>query len=281
MTQISSSAFNRISGITIGADPECFLVKVLEDGTREPYPVVGLIGGSKDHPLEIEKGFSLVEDNVMPEFNIPPCTSADEFVNANCKMLEEIIKVVSYIEPGLQLDFSPSLRFNPKYLQTAQAMEFGCMPDFSAYTNRKKQPTADSAGNLRTAGGHIHIGWENGDKEFKTQQAVARAFDFIVLMPFMLIEPENERRALYGAPGSMRPKPYGVECRQLSCFWLSSKELMAWVYNQTLKAIELYNEGGEILDPKSPLCTKVRQLIKDKNLSKVEKFLKKHAGQLV
>jgi hypothetical protein len=264
----------QISRITIGADPECFIVVRDNHNGDTPYPIVGMLGGTKDNPLVIADGYAVVEDNVMAEFNIPPTNSVEEFIKSNKFMLSIIIQMVRGYNPLFELDFSPALRFEEHFLQSEQAKEFGCLPDFSAYTNLKKQPSAEEAGTLRTAGGHIHIGWE-GPKDFKVQQAVCRAFDLMVVLPFMLIEPDNERRELYGAPGSMRPKSYGVECRSLSCFWLSSDYLMGWVFEKTLKAVEAYNTIPELSDPKSKLCMKVRELIKRKDVDKIKDFISK------
>jgi hypothetical protein len=260
----------KISSITIGADPECFIFN-----GDTPYPIVGMLDGSKDHPLIVKEGSAMVEDNVMAEYNIPPCSTAEQFIAENRFMLDEILKTVKHYG-DFKLVFTPAVNFDPVFLQTAQASEFGCEPDYSAYTNTKKQPSAGEAGTLRTAGGHIHIGWE-GDKSEATQKAVVRAFDMVVVLPFMLIEPENDRRRLYGAPGSMRPKKYGVECRQLSCYWLNSDELMAWVFNKTLEAVEFFNNNTEIRNPESALCKEVYSLIMNKDLNAIKAFCKKHA----
>ena len=61
----------QISRITIGADPECFIVVRDKHNGDTPYPIVGMLGGTKDNPLVIADGYAVVEDNVMAEFNIP------------------------------------------------------------------------------------------------------------------------------------------------------------------------------------------------------------------
>jgi hypothetical protein len=45
------------------------------------------------------------------------------------------------------------------------------------------------------------------------------------------------RRKLYGKAGAFRPKPYGVEYRPLSNFWIVSKDLRKQVWNRMQTAI--------------------------------------------
>jgi len=52
----------------------------------------------------------------------------------------------------------------------------------------------------------------------------------------------------------MRYKPYGVEYRSLSNFWLSSDDLMSWVYDTTLWAtsnLGMLPEFLELVDNKT------------------------------
>jgi hypothetical protein len=249
----------KFANLMVGADPEFFVQK---DG--KPYPIVGLLGGDKYQAVDrwdIGIFCGYLEDNVMAEFTITPCESAEQFVEMNTQMIDVIMeKLGSEYKPLI----TPAVRFEEKYLKSQQAQHFGCMPDHSAYSLQIQQVNAKDAGTLRTAGGHIHIGWDGADENLETAATVARAFDLLVTMPFLLIEPDNERRQLYGKAGSFRVKSYGVECRQLSCHWLSSPELMAWVYNQTIKAVEFVKENEEIRDPNSELCQRVRQIIDNK-----------------
>ena len=72
-----------INQVTIGADPELFLV----NGAKTNKPVVsaiGIIPGEKGNPWvgeDMPKGFGLEIDNILAEFNIPPVTSELAFLN--------------------------------------------------------------------------------------------------------------------------------------------------------------------------------------------------------
>jgi hypothetical protein len=258
----------KMTDITLGADPEFF---VKRDG--DFYPIVGLLGGSKWEPTRVEEmGIfnAYLEDNVMAEYNISPVDNEDDFVLQIQSMIDLIMQKLGeeYVA-----DFSPAARFKPEFLESEQAKVFGCEPDMSAYTLQIQEVSAEEAGNLRTAGGHIHIGWAEASENLEECAAVARAFDLFVTAPMMLIEPDNERRQLYGSAGSMRTKMYGVECRALSSYWQSSEDLMRFVYRQTMKALAFVQENEDIRNAESRLSRDIRRAIDEKQMGNITKML--------
>ena len=60
----------------------------------------------------------------------------------------------------------------------------------------------------------------------------------------MLLDDGAKRRELYGKAGAYRVKPYGVEYRVLSNFWLKSPALMQWVYDNTILAFKRLLAGN-------------------------------------
>jgi hypothetical protein len=70
-------------------------------------------------------------------------------------------------------------------------------------------------------------------------------------------DPDTRRRQLYGKAGAIRFKPYGIEYRTLSNFWLADPKLIEKVWDMTAFAIaqpdskilnveEIINTGDKI-----------------------------------
>ena len=218
---------------SIGADPEFFL----KNKHAKHIAAIGMIGGSKEHPRPLMRpGFAILEDNVAVEFNIAPCHNHTEFIEA-----------IQYVMNGLgkqlhEYEFSQesAVLFDADQLTHPQALEFGCEPDFNAWTkDRNPRPQAVDH-TLRSAGGHVHV----GTKEDPIQ--VIRAMDLFLGVPSTRLDRGTLRRQLYGKAGAFRPKDYGCEYRTLSNFWIFSPTLIEWVYTQTERAIAFVEKGNEI-----------------------------------
>jgi hypothetical protein len=218
---------------SIGADPEFFIKK-----HHKHLAAIGLIGGSKDMPFPLQKeGFAILEDNVAVEFNIAPCHNHEEFIDA-----------IQYVMKGLQnnllkdYEFSQesAVIFDADQLTHPQALEFGCEPDYNAWTKgMNPRPNAPDQA-LRSAGGHVHVGTKENPIE------VIRAMDLFLGVPSMKLDSGKLRRQLYGKAGAFRPKDYGCEYRTLSNFWIFNDSLIKWVYDQTAKAVAFVESGNTI-----------------------------------
>lgn len=230
-----------IHNFKIGADPELFFIK-----NNKPFSVEGLIGGTKEFPKHIgNNGCALQEDNVMAEFNIPPCNNKEEFNNNIKFMLDSLDSIAK--SNGAELSITPSAVFDKKSLSTLQAKEFGCSPDLNAYSFTEN-PRVEINEDIRVAGGHIHIGYNNPDPEINL--VLVRVLDIFLGLPSVLLDKDDTRKEYYGNAGSYRNKPYGVEYRTLSNFWIATKELREWVFNQVKLAISFINnnEFSELTD---------------------------------
>lgn len=221
---------------TIGADPELFLV----DGSGKFISSIGKIGGSKEEPADCGEGCAVQEDNVAVEFNIPPASSFERFkesLDYGLKFLEDKAKGMN-----LRLAIEASAEFHPDQLTTPKALEFGCEPDFNAWTTRQNdRPTALNK-LLRSCGGHVHVGTK------LDPILVIRAMDLFLGCPSTILDKDTRRRELYGKAGAFRYKPYGCEYRTLSNFWLGSADLMKWAYDGTARALSFVEEGKEHID---------------------------------
>ncbi len=212
---------------TIGADPELFL----KNKDNKLISVVGLIGGTKKEPLPIGNGCAIQEDNVAAEFCIPACNSKELFLSSIDYALSDINQRAQAL--GLTLaELTASASFDIDQLQTQQAYEFGCDPDFNAYTQKHNPRPKAKNKQLRSAGGHVHIGTKLDPIN------VIKTCDLFLGVPSVILDEDTERRKLYGKSGAFRYKPYGVEYRTLSNFWIWKSETVSWVYHQVQALLE-------------------------------------------
>lgn len=221
--------------LLIGTDPEFFLK---EEGIY--ISAHGMIPGTKVEPFPVDKGAVQV-DGMAVEFNTAPAVTAEEFTN-NIKTV--LHKLREMIPNNFEFAFDPVAHFDPEYLalQPHEAINLGCDPDFNAYTGEMNQ-RPDVKKPFRTAAGHLHLGWrdprEIDGEDHVVAQMVVRQLDFMLGIPSLLLDPDTQRRELYGEAGAYRTKEYGVEYRVLSNFWLKSPELIKWAHDRSCFAFHL------------------------------------------
>lgn len=229
-----------MSKILVGADPEIFVKK---NGVF--VSAHGLVLGNKENPLKVNKGAVQV-DGMALEFNIDPAASEHEFVSN----VQEVMRILTSMVPGYEMAPVPVADFSLEYIasQPEEARELGCNPDFDAYTgmaNVKPQALMP----MRTASGHIHIGWgEDMDGHNDQCRAAAIQMDYFLGLPSLFYDNDQRRRAMYGKAGCFRPKSYGVEYRTLSNAWLLSAERMAWAYRAAVKGMQELMEGNYLYE---------------------------------
>lgn len=223
---------------TIGADIEVFL---RDKESQEIVSAEGIIKGSKYEPFHFDPEnpyYATSLDNVMAEFCIPPAQTPYEFYKNVQYAIDYINK---NIPANLETVALPAVRVHPRFLQTENAQLFGCEPDFNAWSELQN-PTPTTGTNLRSCGGHIHIGYEMPRNVVNLM--LVKAMDIFVGVPSILLEDDNERKALYGKAGAFREKKYGVEYRTISNYYLQSQGLTEWVVKNTLEAVEFVNNRG-------------------------------------
>lgn len=224
-----------IKNITLGTDPELFLKK-----DDKIISAIGKIGGSKSDPQPIsEDGHFIQEDNVAIEYNIPPCVSRKDWVYHNNFVKDYLETLVSGM--GYTLAIQPSALLDDDQLDNDIAKLAGCEPDFDVWKEGINQPADLSSTNLRSAGGHISIGWDNPTQE--QQLDMVKAMDATVGLESVLLDDDTRRKELYGKAGCFRFRDYGIEYRSLSNFWIKSDESLQWSWDKTMEAIDLLNTG--------------------------------------
>jgi hypothetical protein len=223
----------------VGCDPELFL----KDSNGKWRASCGLFGGSKTNPLPFgPKGFALQEDNVALEFNIPPAWNADMFDSSLEFALTELGARAGAL--GLGLSISASAVFPPEELAHPNAQEFGCDPDFNAWTENENPRPESQNKLLRSCGGHVHV----GVKKYSYVQKIEliRMLDVLLGIPSLYLDTDKQRRELYGKAGAYRDKSYGVEYRSLSNFWVAKSDLRKWVFNEVQKATKMLETGYSV-----------------------------------
>lgn len=258
-----------IKNVRFGADPEFFI------SLPHSYALVsavGKIGGTKQAPKPLDDGGYMVqEDNVAVEFNIPPVQTPEEFQAA----IEHSLKLIMKEIQGKYVPVFDAARLFPDAeLQTDQARTFGCEPDYNAWM-MCENPVPNLSGtewaNLRTAGGHLHVSWDNPNIDDQIQ--LVRALDVFAGVPFAMKEPINMRSKLYGKEGAFRFKDYGIEYRTLSNYWLTLPNLSAKLIEMANKAIEYINSGKVIDEADHEL---VKTAICEQNTFKCYDVIKKY-----
>lgn len=229
----------QITNITLGSDPEGWIIN---KQTGKAEPITNLLGGDKGEPISFLPGYGYQEDNCSWEFNIPPCSTKEEFIDSFTAALEELENVL----PNHILKIQPSIEFDPEMITDKKQVEIGCSEDFSAYTYEKEQIPDLSSTSKRFAGGHIHIGYE--DPAWDKSVLLCKHLDAYLGLIAVFLDTDTERKKAYGTPGRHRIKDYGVEYRTLSNFWIKSPDLISLIWDQTHKAIKNMNDFDDLIE---------------------------------
>ena len=223
---------------TLGSDPEVFLKKVI-NGREEYFPAIGIIEGDKYNPQPVgDNGRNVLVDNVMLEFNTVPALNKSEFVQEHLDFLNYITKDMENEECTISNECF--VEFKPHFLDSEIAQTFGCEPDFNAYTLKSNIPPRGDV-NTRSAAGHIHVGYDNPNKEDSI--ALIKLLDLTLGVPSVIDDPDRNRRKMYGKAGCYRLKSFGFEYRTLSNYWIFNEKNLKKIYEGVEKAFELHKKG--------------------------------------
>lgn len=254
------------NNILIGADPELF---VKQEGIfRSAY---GLINGDKHHPEPVPEG-AIQIDGMALEFNVDPCANGDELVHRVRSVLDTLRERVK----GYELSITPVAVFEKSHFdeQPEKARELGCDPDFNAWTGAEN-PRPDNTTTMRTAGGHVHVGWRSPKDIIDAEHtgmayALVRELDFHLGLPSLVYDKESERRAMYGKAGACRIKNYGVEYRSLSNKWISEDGLIRWVDRATRNAVAAVQSGKFLVNTYGD----IQEIINNSRVNEAKRIIK-------
>lgn len=210
--------------IKLGCDPETFVT----DG-KEFFAAYGMLPGTKSEPFEVDKGAVQV-DGLAFEFNIKPATTEDEFETNISTVLKQMDEMVKKVDKSFKLAFLPVAHFNRKYFSSLpeDAKILGCDPDYSSVGAQQHPKTFLTETPMRTASGHIHIGWtedmkpHHQDHFLECMKVTSHFRNEEFFKPKTLLE--KIRYQYYGYNGAFRPKSYGIELRAPSNRWVKEEE---------------------------------------------------------
>lgn len=229
--------------IKIGADPELFLAK---SGT--PVSAFGIVPGTKDAPHPVGNG-AIQVDGMALEFNIDPVDEDAKTFSARIASVMDELRAA--VPADLEFLPVPSVKFPEAVMKAMppEALMLGCDPDYNAYTG-ELNPQPEAPERMRAAGGHVHVGWTEGADttelaHFSSCVRLAKELDFALGLPSLFLDTDKNRRQLYGKAGAFRPKPYGMEYRSLSNFWIKEPWLREWVYDATQASVKRLLAGND------------------------------------
>ena len=203
------------SSFSIGCDPELLLMR---QESRELVSAIGIFPESKGFGRPLEKG-AVLHDNVLVEFNTQPAMSEEQFIDIIGSVLRQIQELV--LKEGLSLRLQAAAKFTESQLQHPEALQFGCDPDWDCWSCMMNQsPSIENVGAIRSAGGHIHLGYGENEELKKILSSddgkieSARMMDLFCGLPATSLDNDSTspiRRQLYGGAGAHRPKEYGIK----------------------------------------------------------------------
>jgi len=221
----------------LGTDPETFLSL-----GGQFVSAHGLFPGTKKEPYKVDKG-AIQVDGVALEFNIDPVDNMVDW-NRNIEtVLLQMKEMVQKVDKDMILKFEPIASFDKKYFDNIpiEAKILGCDPDFNFQGKMNPAPKLQDVP-LRTAAGHIHIGWTEGENpnsasHFEDARFISDKFYRSGIFTPKLSS-EQERLRYYGMYGSFRPKSYGVELRSPSNLWVETPESRMKMFSKVMTQMQ-------------------------------------------
>ena len=226
---------------TIGADPEMFIIN---EKTRAVVSAIGIIPGEKGNPWRDPSwgpGFGIEIDNILVEYNIPPVDSKEDFIEVVNFMKMYIDRYLKDINPDLGILCASSMIVDKDQLDNPIAQLFGCYPDFNCYTGAPNPRPRGEKTNLRSAGFHVHYGYEHPSIDQSVE--MVKYFDIFLGLMSLLFDTDRKRRSLYGKAGCYRLTSYGVEYRTLSSRMGDDDTTLGLIYDGVVAATQAYEIG--------------------------------------
>ena len=253
------------NSITIGADPELIVLDKSNDSLVPAWKITS--GVKHQHEIVItnkrQLGLEIHADGVALEYNFSPTTVSD-FANRSNQAVSFITKMADSkgfkVVTGSEMD-----GYSTEDLMHPLARMEGCDPDFDAYSENPGRPRLNRPPGLikegtKCFGGHIHIGYPT---DIIPPWALVRMLDGLFYLSNVVHDPQGDRRKWYGQAGIFRPKPYGVEYRTPSNYWVRN----------TVLASTISTSIGRIFDGLETAPTEVNKWFRDADWKQVKEVI--------
>jgi hypothetical protein len=196
--------------------------------------------------VPLPSGGAVSYDNVALEFNTVPALTHDEFIWNMGSVLKDLN---DYLPEDVNMKFIASANFKESELQHKDAKEFGCSPDYCAWSGLANEMQLDDIDpTFRSCGAHIHVRHipKSGHFGFLlNQHGVHRsvmAMDIMNGLASVILDncPESiARKKLYGKAGCYRTTNGGFEYRTLSNYWIKTPNMVHLAHKLTDAALML------------------------------------------
>ena len=216
----------RTEAFTFGSDPEFMLLR----GGRI-RSAIGVLTGNKLNRQKLGE-HEYFYDNVLAECAVKPAGSRQEAVD---NMRDCLRRFTRLVHPH-RLMCKAAHEYDWESLDSREAKEIGCDREYCAYQLKEVVPPEEEfvAGQLRTAGGHVHLGANVILEDDFGAIYATKMLDLFLGIPAVFLDGDattRRRKQLYGQAGTFRDPEYGVEYRALGNFWLQSPKLLSLVYD--------------------------------------------------
>jgi len=226
-------------GITFGADPECFLSRMVGK-VRKRRSIVG-----SEVVVPASGSGGVARDGVQVELHPHATTCRANFsghLAGNIRQLKDLVDEHNRKNNDtIQIDLTPVVRVSKGDLakMSPDCRKLGCLPSFNAYGRKRIEKDGEKF-LIRSAAGHLHAGtpiFHLHGAEHKPRvdpNVYAKICDVIIGNTCVMVDRSplaSERRKTYGKAGEYRLPKHGFEYRTLSNFWLHNYVLMSMVFS--------------------------------------------------
>lgn len=233
MANVYSIFANKVDGhanLEFGSDPELFFEK---NGVMIPSTQIM----SADEQLVTRDGFQV---------ELHPYQSHCRQLAGNAikQCLIRAKEIADRVDATLSFNLSYTVDSKVWKVTGNETKQFGCHPTLNVH-EQKNTRSSGLREKFRAGGGHIHVG-KLTTKEKKDLPTLVKIMDIVVGNTLVLLDRDEAnitRRKNYGRAGEYRAKPYGLEYRVPSNFWLKHYILWSLASGLIRNAVVIYRAG--------------------------------------